>query len=104
MVARNSSFSYKGKAINDREVGRELGVKYVLEGSIQKAAKRVRVGVELVDTSIGAEVWTQRFDRSIADIFAVQDEIVNKVVTTVGLLFRLDELKVLQPAAFRSTG
>ena len=78
VIARNSSFAYKGKA-KEHEIGTELGVKYVLEGSVQKAADRVRIGVELVDASSGSEMWTQRYDRPLKDIFAVQDEIVRKL-------------------------
>ena len=91
VIARNSSFAYKGKDIKEHEIGRELGVKYVLEGSVRKAAGEVRIVVELVDASSGREVWTQRFDRPLKDIFAVQDEIVGKVVATLGLLLKLDE-------------
>ncbi len=102
VIARNSSFAYKGKAIKEHEIGNELGVKYVLEGSVQKAADRVRIGVELVDASSGAEEWTQRYDRPLNDIFAMQDEIVGKVVTTLGLIFKLDEMKTPHGASFRS--
>ena len=66
----------------------------MLEGSVHRAADRVRIGVELVDASTGAEMWTDHYDRPITDIFAVQDEIVGKVVTTLGLLFKLQEMKV----------
>jgi adenylate cyclase len=69
-----------------------LGVKYVLEGSVRKAADQVRIGVELVDASTGTEMWTQRYDRPLADIFAMQDEIVGKVVTTLGLVLKLEEM------------
>ena len=94
VIARNSSFAYKGKAIREREVGRELGVRYVLEGRVQKSPDRVRIGVELVDTSTSSEMWTQEFDRPLNDIFRVQDEIVGKVVTTLGLIFKGEELNV----------
>jgi tetratricopeptide (TPR) repeat protein len=93
VIARNSSFSYKGKPITESEIGRELGVKYVLEGSVRKAADQVRIGVELVDASSKTDEWTAQYDRPLKDIFAVQDEIVGKVVTTLGLLFKLDEMK-----------
>jgi len=92
VIARNSSFAYKGKATKEHEIGRELGVKYVLEGSIRKSADRVRIGVELADAGAGTEMWTERFDRPLRDIFALQDEIVGKVVTTLGLIFKLDRL------------
>jgi adenylate cyclase len=94
VIARNSSFAYKGKTTTEHEIGTELGVKYVLEGNVRKASNRVRIGVDLVDAGTGEVVWTQRFDRSLNDIFTVQDEIVNKVVTTVGLLFQLHELNI----------
>jgi adenylate cyclase len=94
VIARNSSFAYKGKATNEHDIGRELGVKYVLEGSVQKSSGRIRIGVELVDASSAAETWTQRFDRPIKDIFAVQDEIVGKVVATLGLIFNREETRV----------
>jgi len=103
VIARNSSFAYKGKAVAEHEIGKALGVKYVLEGSVRKAAKQVRIGVELVDASSGAERWTQRFDRPLTDIFAVQDEVVGKVVTTLGLLFKMEEMNFPQGASFRPT-
>jgi adenylate cyclase len=103
VIARNSSFTYKGKPTKESEIGRELGVKYLLEGSVHREADQVRIGVELVDASSGGEVWTQRFDRPLKDIFAVQDEIVGKVVTTLGLIFRLDEMKAPNRASFRPT-
>jgi adenylate cyclase len=92
VIARNSSFAYKGKTTNEREIGRELGVKYLLEGSVRKAADRIRIGVQLVDASSGRELWTERFDRPLYNIFALQDELVGKVVTTLGLIFKLGRL------------
>jgi adenylate cyclase len=97
VIACNSSFAYKGKTTTEHEIGKELGVKYVLEGSVRKSADRIRVGVELVDASTGAEKWTSRYDRPTTDIFAMQDEIVDKVVTTLSLLFKLDEMKLPHP-------
>jgi adenylate cyclase len=93
VIARNSSFAYKGMATKEHEIGRELGVKYVLEGSVRKATDRVRIGVELVDASTETEIWAQRYDRPLKDIFAVQDEIVGKVVTTLGLILKLGGTK-----------
>ena len=104
VIARNSSFAYRGKPIKESEIGKELGVKYLLEGSVRKAADQVRIGVELVDASGGTEEWTAHYDRPLKDIFAVQDEIVGKVVTTLGLLFKLDEMKSPSlRASFRPT-
>jgi adenylate cyclase len=94
VIARNSSFGYKGKTTKEQQIGRELGVKYLLEGSVHKAADQVRIGVELVDASNGNEEWTAQYDRPLKDIFAVQDEIVDKVVTTLGLLFKLEEMRL----------
>ena len=92
VIARNSSFACKGKSVKEQEIGRELGVKYVLEGSVRKAADRVRIGVELVDANTGTEMWTQRYERPLKDIFSMQDEIVSKVVTTLGLVLKLEEM------------
>src|SRR5579872_254427 len=103
VIARNSSFTYKGKAVTEHEIGRELGVKYVLEGSVRRTADRVRIGVELVDASTGTEMWTQRYDRPLADIFAMQDEIVGKVVTTLGLVLKLEEMNAPHEGKWRPT-
>jgi adenylate cyclase len=94
VIAPNSSFGYKGKNVREQEIGKELGVKYLLEGSVHKEAGQIRIGVALVDASTGTEEWTAQYDRPLKDIFAVQDEIVGKVVTTLGLLFKLDEMKL----------
>ena len=80
VIARNSSFSYKGRAVEVRQVGRELGVRYVLEGSVRKAANQVRITVQLIDTSTGVHLWAQRFDGSLEDIFDLQDKITVGVV------------------------
>jgi adenylate cyclase len=92
VIARNSSFSYKGKATNEHEIGNELGVKYLLEGSTLRSPDRVRIGVELVDAGTGAEMWAERYDRPLKDIFTVQDEIVDKVVATLGLFLKVEEM------------
>lgn len=75
VVARNSSFTYKGRAVDVKQIGRELGVRYVLEGSVQKAGSRVRVGVQLVDAKTGARISADRFDGTLDDIFALQDDV-----------------------------
>jgi adenylate cyclase len=92
VIARNSSFGYKGKNVPEQQIGKELGVKYLLEGSVQKESDRVRIGVELIYAGTGTEEWTARYDRPLKDIFAVQDEIVGKLVNTLGLLLKLDEM------------
>src|SRR5215469_18216299 len=75
VTARNSSFTYKGQAVDVKQAGRELGVRYVLEGSVRKAGSRVRITGQRIDALSGTQVWADRFDRELADIFAVQDEI-----------------------------
>ncbi|HWX32707.1 MAG TPA: adenylate/guanylate cyclase domain-containing protein, partial [Steroidobacteraceae bacterium] len=83
VIARNSSFTYKGKAVDVKQVGRELGVRYVLEGSVRKAGNRVRITGQLIDATVGNHIWAERYDRELADIFAVQDEITERVVATI---------------------
>ena len=80
VIARNSTFAYKGKAIDIRKVAKELGVVYVVEGSVRRAVSRVRITVQLIDASDGSHVWADRFDRNLEDVFAVQDEVVSKIV------------------------
>src|ERR1039457_5260617 len=75
VIARNSTFIYKGKPVDVKQVGRDLGVRYVLEGSVRKAGNRVRVTGQLIDATSGAHIWADRFDRDLTDIFAVQDEL-----------------------------
>ena len=81
VIARHSSFVYKGRAVDVRQVARELGVRYVLEGSVRKAAERMRITTQLIDASTGVQIWADRFDRRVDDIFAVQDEITLTLVT-----------------------
>ena len=81
VIARNSSFTYKGRAVDVRQVARDLGVRYVLEGGVRKSANRIRITVQLIDAGTGAHVWAERYDRAIEDIFAVQDEITLVVAT-----------------------
>jgi TolB-like protein/DNA-binding winged helix-turn-helix (wHTH) protein len=87
VIDRNSTFAYKGKTPRVQEVGRELGVKFVLEGSARRAADRVRIDVQLVDASTGNQIWSQRYDRQLVDVFALQDEIVRSLVRTLNLQF-----------------
>ncbi len=83
VMARNSSFYYKGQAIKVKDVGRELGVSYVVEGSVRKAGNRVRVTVQMVEAESGTHVWAERYDRELEDIFAVQDEITQSIVSVL---------------------
>ncbi len=89
VIARNSTFVYKGKAAKVQEVSKELGVRYVLEGSVRKASNRVRITAQLVDATTGHHVWAERYDRELQDIFALQDEITQKIV--LALKVRLTE-------------
>ncbi len=91
VIARNTAFTYKGKAVNVQDIRRELGVRYVLEGSVQRAGEQVRIVAQLVDTTTDAHLWSERFDRPFKDIFALQDEIVQKIVTTLRLQLALQE-------------
>lgn len=79
VIARNSSFAYKGRAVDIRQVGRELGVRYVLEGSVRKGGNRVRITAQLIDAISGVHVWAERYDRDLSDLFAVQDEMTASV-------------------------
>jgi len=83
VIARNSTFSYKGKTVKVQEIAEDLGVRYVLEGSVQKAGQRVRITAQLVDGLTGRHLWAERYDRQIGDIFALQDDITNQVVTAL---------------------
>jgi adenylate cyclase len=83
VIARNSSFTYKGRAVDVKQVGRELGVRYVLEGSVRRAGNRVRVTGQLIEAAAGGHLWAERYDRDLTDIFAVQDEITASVSAAI---------------------
>ena len=83
VIARNSSFTYKGKAADVKQIGRELGVRYVLEGSVRKAANRVRITAQLIDAASGVHLWADRFDGAIEDIFDLQDQVTTSVVGAI---------------------
>jgi adenylate cyclase len=83
VISRNSSFTYKGRSINVKEIGRDLGVQYVVEGSVRKAGNRVRITAQLVETATGNHLWAERYDRDLDDIFAVQDEVTRAIVTSI---------------------
>jgi adenylate cyclase len=91
VIARNTAFTYKGKATNVHDIGKELGVRYVLEGSVQRANDQVRIVAQLIDTTTGGHIWAERYDHPLKDIFALQDEIVQKIVTTLKLQLTLME-------------
>jgi adenylate cyclase len=83
VIARNSSFTYKGRAVDVKQVGRELGVRYVLEGSVRKAADRVRITGQLIDAATGSHLWADRFEGAVADIFELQDQVTESVVGAI---------------------
>lgn len=91
VIARNSAFTYKGKPVNAQQVGRELGVRYMLEGSVQKQGDRLRLNVQLIDTTTGAHVWAEKYNRPLAEIFIAQDEIADKIVGLVSSSIRRRE-------------
>ena len=85
VIARNSSFQYKGKSVDVRQVGRELGVRYVLEGSIRRAGDRVRISAQLIEATTGAHRWAERYDRKLENVFAVQDEVARTIVAVLAV-------------------
>ncbi len=93
VIARNSSFVYKGKAVDIRQVGRELGVRYVLEGGVRKAGNRLRISAQLIEAETGAHLWADRFDGAIVDVFDLQDQITDKVVGIVEPSLRKTEIE-----------
>jgi TolB-like protein/Flp pilus assembly protein TadD len=84
VIGRNTAFTYKGKHIDLKQIGRELNVRYVLEGSVQRSANRLRVNVQLIDAETGAHLWAERFDKLVADLFEMQDEIVARLASELG--------------------
>jgi adenylate cyclase len=93
VIARNSAFTYKGHAVNVRDIGRELGVGYLLEGSVQKAGNRLRITVQLIETVTGAHVWASRYDGTLDDIFELQDHITEQVAGALQPSIRLAEIE-----------
>jgi len=96
VIARNSSFSYKGRSVDVRSVGRDLGVRSVLEGSIRRAGNRVRITAQLTDAATGAHLWADRYDRDLTDIFEVQDEVVAKIVGVLAVTLTKGEQQRLR--------
>ena len=93
VIARNSSFAYKGKSPDIRQVGRELGVRYVLEGSVRKAGTRVRITGQLIDATTGAHLWADRFEGNLTDIFDLQDQVTISVVGAIEPRVRKAEIE-----------
>jgi adenylate cyclase len=93
VIARNSTFTYKGRATDVKQIGRELGVRYVLEGSVRRVTDRIRITGQLIDAVSGAHVWAERYDRKSDDLFALQDEITLSVVGAIEPSLRLAEIE-----------
>jgi adenylate cyclase len=85
VIARNTAFTYKGKAVDAKRIGRELGVRYVLEGSVRRSGSQVRVNTQLVDAETGAHLWADRFDREVADLLQIQDDITRRIASGLGI-------------------
>jgi adenylate cyclase len=100
VIARNSSFTYKGRAVEVKQVGRDLGVRYVLEGSVRKAANRVRITGQLIDATTGAHLWADRFDGGLGDVFDLQDQVTERVV---GALAPAVETAEIERAKYKPT-
>jgi len=97
VISRNSAFTYKGKAVKIEDVGRDLGVRYVLEGSVRKAGDRVRITAQLVDATTGGHLWSQRYDRDLSDIFALQSEMAEEILGIVGVEIGAAEARAASP-------
>jgi adenylate cyclase len=96
VIARNSSFSYRGRHVDLKQVSRELGVRYVLEGSVRKADNRVRVTAQLIDTNTLAHMWAERYDRDLTDVFAIQDEVTQQVAAAIEPALSMSEIEQAQ--------
>ena len=88
MIARNSTFTYKGKPVEVKQVSEELGVRYVLEGSVQRSGDRIRINTQLIDALTGHHLWAERYDRDLKDLFALQDDITMKILAAVRVKLR----------------
>src|SRR5262249_52805360 len=101
VIARNSAFQYKGRAIDIRQVGRELGARYVLEGSVRRSGDRIRIVAQLIDAETGAHRWAERYDRELHDAFALQDEVARAIVVILAAHVKRAELEraLLKPPA-----
>jgi TolB-like protein/class 3 adenylate cyclase/rhodanese-related sulfurtransferase len=91
VIARNSSFSYKGQQVKVRQVAEEMGVRYVLEGSVRRAGDQVRINAQLIDATTGGHIWAERYDGSMADVFALQDKVTQQIVTALAISLTADE-------------
>ncbi len=98
VIARNSAFAYKGRSVNVSDISRELGVRYLLEGSVRRVGQRIRVNAQMIDSTTGGHVWAERYDRDVTDIFSVQDELTRDIVAALGPTLTGNEmLQLKQP-------
>ena len=102
VIARNSSFTYKGRAVDVRQIGRELGVRYVLEGSVRKSGGRLRITGQLVDTTTGNQIWADRYEGALEDGFDLQDRITSSVVAVIEPKVRQLKLRARRPSRPRT--
>src|SRR5438132_3725779 len=93
VIARNSSFTYKGQAVDVKQVGRELGIRYVLEGSVRKAGERVRITAQFIDALTGTHLWADRFDGSLEDVFDLQDKVASSVAGVIEPALQAEEMR-----------
>ncbi len=93
VIARNSSFTYRGRSVDVRTIARELGVEYVLEGSVRRTSQRIRITAQLINAATGNHIWAERYDRELADIFAVQDEVTSSIVGTLAIELETESLE-----------
>src|SRR3984893_7361017 len=84
VISRNTAFTYRSKSVDTRQIGRELGVRYVLEGSVRRSGSQARINAQLIDAATGAHLWAERFDRETGDLFALQNEITGRLANTLG--------------------
>jgi TolB-like protein len=105
VIGRNTAFTYKGKAVDLKQIGRELNVRYVLEGSVQRGGNRMRVNVQLIDAKTGSHLWAERFDKPLADLFEMQDEIVARLANALNSQLVVAEARRAEraPTPIRST-
>ena len=99
VIARNSSFAYKGKAVSVKQIAKELGVRYIMEGSVQRAGDRVRITAQLIDATTDYHMWSENYDRDLEDIFALQDDITLRLITEMEAhLTRGEQIRLLAKA------
>ncbi len=98
VIASNSSFRYKGRSVKVQEIARDLGVRYLVEGSVRKAGSRVRITAQLIDFADGGHLWAERYDRDLTDIFAVQDEVTREIVDSLAIKLTPGDTKRLKTA------